>query len=91
MSRYLSSLMFGIIPGLIFPEYASVWLLLLLPVIFMVIELIGKSGFGGHWCGYRFCYHMLYSLPFVCVLIGFFFASGRVGISLVFIGKLISR
>lgn len=90
--RYILGLACGVIFGLVFPQYVSWWAVLLLFVgVFVISELWGRWGFGGHWHDYRFSAYALYTGPITCALIGTFLGSGKVGTLLIAIGTLISR
>jgi hypothetical protein len=89
--RYILGLMLGIILGLIFPAFASWWLLLIFLGVFIVSEVVGEWGFGGHWSCYRFSSYILYAGPATFVLFGILLGSGKIGALLIEIGTLISR
>lgn len=88
--RYVIGFLLGLSLGLAYPALASWWLLAYLFAIFAITELIGKTGFGDHWDGYRFSSYLLYSFPCAVASLGILFGSGTIGTFLVATGKLIS-
>lgn len=88
--RYIAGLLFGIILGLLYPAFASMWSLLAFLGILTANEIFGRWGFGDHWNGYRFCSYALYTGPAACIWIGIQFGSGNVGALLIAVGKRIS-
>ena len=89
--RYVVALLCGVVLGYIFPALASWWLLLFLFAVWLINELVGLWGFGGHWPEYRLWLYCIYTGLAVCAVIGILLGSGRVGKLLVLLGKAISR
>lgn len=89
---YLFGFSLGVTLGLLISEFVS-WSLFFagIFVIVLVTEVIGSWGFGSHWRKYRRDVYILYSTPFVLILVGALLGSGKIGALLVSIGTLLSR
>ena len=92
--RYAFWLMCGVVLGLISHTYlfpfSLWWLLLIFVVVFVVTELVGQLGFGGHWHDYRLTVYVTHTGPAVFALIGILLGSGKIGILFIKIGTLLS-
>jgi hypothetical protein len=87
---YSTGLLLGVILGLLFPAIPS-WPLFFLGlfVIVLVTEGVGSWGFGSHWTEYRSTVYLVYSPPFVLLLVGALLGSGKIGALLVSVGTLL--
>lgn len=87
---YLFGFFLGVTLGLLIPEFVS-WSLFFLGlfVIVLVTEAIGYWGFGSHWREYRRDLYIIYSGPFVLILVGALLGSGKIGVLLVSLGTLL--
>ncbi len=89
---YLFGFFFGVTVGLLCPTLVS-WMLFFLGlfVIILVTEIIGYLRLEAEWAEYRFPLYVMYSTPFVLILVGVLFGGGKIGALLVSIGTLLSR
>lgn len=90
-TRYIIGLLVGVILGILFPIIASTWVAILnFVAIFIVTEIIGKWGFGHAWNRYRVGCYILRTGVAMSAWFGVLLGSGKVGLFLIMIGKLIS-